>query len=170
MRSGLWGCAALTVCLMVVMAGCAGAGRAVQSPLIVPAASNLALTEHVILSTLPERGWVTDAVQPGRVLATLPVKKHLLHVEIRYDPQQVAIYYVDSANLDVRADAEGRLYAHKKVNVWMRRLARDIDRGLAEASEASAGGVMMPPVAPLTPQGAPPGAYAPSPPAPPPAQ
>lgn len=170
MRSGRWGCAVLAACLAVVMAGCGGRGAAVQSPVTVPAASNLALTEQVILNSLAQRGWVTDAVQPGRVFATLPVRTHLLHVEIRYDPQQVSIFYVDSANLAAQADAEGRLYAHKKVNVWMRRLARDIERGLAEASQASAGEMMLPPAAPLTPQGGPPAAYPSNPPAPPPAQ
>ena len=171
MRAGLWGSTALAAWLAVLMAACGGRGVPVQSPVTVPGAGNMALTEQVLLSTLPQRSWVVDAVQPGRVLATLPVRTHLLHVEIRYDPQQVAVYYVNSANLAEQLDSEGRLYAHKKVNSWISRLARDIERGLADALQVSAGGMAMPPAAPLTPQVAPPVAYPPSPPpAPAPAQ
>ncbi|MET0341700.1 MAG: hypothetical protein ABW252_11915 [Polyangiales bacterium] len=106
--------------------GCGGGGVLVQSPQTVGAARVPQQTEQAILEALPKRGWTAENVQPGRILAFLSVRAHLLRADIRYDATQVAIYYVDSDHLAARIEPDGRIYAHKKVNAWIQNLARDI--------------------------------------------
>ena len=141
MSRRFWGF--LFACALAVTA-CGGGGAPVQSPTTLAAGANPAITEQVILDVLPKRQWTTENVQPGRVLAFLTVRSHLLRVEIRYDEKQVAIYYVDSDNLAAHIGSDGQVYAHKKVNSWIRRLALDIATGLA-APASTAGGVGAPP-------------------------
>ncbi|HEY6876827.1 MAG TPA: hypothetical protein VI299_02365, partial [Polyangiales bacterium] len=68
----------------------------------------------------------------------------LLRVEIRYDARQVAIYYVDSDNLEAHLEPNGIIYAHKAVNSWTEVLARDISAALT-APPMTAGGAAAPP-------------------------
>jgi hypothetical protein len=151
--------------------GCGGGGAPVQSPVAVQAGRSMEQTEQAILEVLPRRSWTAESVQPGRVVAFLSVRKHLLRVDIRYDPRTVSIFYVDSDNLAAHVEANGQVYAHRKVNQWIQLLARDIGAALAVAPEASNAGGSAPtgpapgpaapaplaaPAAPLT--GAPPAA------------
>jgi hypothetical protein len=132
-----------TACVLVMMA-CGGGGTPVQTPTTLSAGTSPAHTEQVILDALPKRGWTTENVQPFRVLAFLAVRSHLLRVEIRYDERQVAIYYVDSDNLAAHIGSDGQVYAHKRVNSWIRQLALDIAAGLS-APASTSGGVGAPP-------------------------
>lgn len=126
--------------------GCGGGGVPVQSPTSIGAGSTVEQTEQAILEALPKRGWTAESVQPGRIVAFLSVRSHLLRVEIRYDPQQVGIYYVDSDNLAAHVESNGVVYAHNKVNAWIRNLAMDISAALAVASQpGTAGGAVNAP-------------------------
>lgn len=143
MRAGRgWSCA-FAIGLLAMVAACGGGGVAVQSPHTMPNARPVELTEQAILDTLPRRGWTAENVQPGRIIAFLALRQHLLRVEIRYDTRQVAIYYVDSDNLKAHLEPNGVIYAHKAVNRWTEVLARDISAALM-APPMTAGGQVAP--------------------------
>lgn len=148
--------------------GCGGGGGvAIQSPTTMVAGRTVEQTEQAILEALPKRGWTAETVQPGRIVAFLSVRQHLLRAEIRYDPQQIGIYYVDSDNLAAHVEPDGRVYAHKKVNAWIQNLATDISASLAVAQPATSGGAAIaPPALPPDDPNAPP-APPPAPDAPP---
>jgi len=152
------------MCLSIALSGavgCGGGAAPVQSPVSVQSGRSVEQTEQAILEVLPRRGWTAESVQPGRVVAFLSIRSHLLRVDIRYDPQLVNVFYVDSDNLAARVEANGQVYAHRKVNQWIQLLARDIATALAVAPQPGTGGG----VAPMPAPGAPP---APAPGAPPP--
>lgn len=129
----------LVLSLSVWSMGCGGQkGIRVQNPAPIAAAANLELTEQAILDTLPRRGWTAESVEPGRVIAFLPVRTHLLRVEIRYDADRVTVHYVDSSNLNEERDGD-EIYVHKKVNGWMKNLAQDLSMALADARAAAVG-------------------------------
>jgi hypothetical protein len=138
------------VVAFVVAAGCFGPGGAkVVNPGPVAAAGSLESTEQAIIDTLPKRGWTTETVEPGRIVAYLPVRQFMLRVEIRYDAQQVQVLYVDSDNLQAETGKDGNVYAHKKVNTWMKKLANELREGLATAAASpTSGGVAVPPAEP----------------------
>jgi hypothetical protein len=136
--------------------GCGGGGVAVQSPIAVQSGRTVEQTEQAILEVLPRRGWTAESVQPGRVVAFLSIRKHLLRVDIRYDAQRVNLFYVNSDNLAAHVEANGQVYAHRNVNRWIQLLARDIASELALAPQTGAGGVgaapALPPAAGMAPQ------------------
>jgi hypothetical protein len=137
----VWACVVLGA-----FVGCFGpGGTPVQNPAPIAAAGSLEATEQAIIDTLPNRGWTTETVEPGRIVAFLAVKGYLLRVEIRYDAQQVEVVYVNSDQLkEERKD--GKVYAHKKVNGWMLKLQRELQAGMAQAASApNSGGVAVPP-------------------------
>lgn len=132
------------------LAGCFGPnGVKVQNPAPIAAGASLDATEQAILDTLPKRGWTTETVEAGRIVAFLPVRKHLLRVEIRYDAQQVQIAYLDSANLAEERKGD-EVFAHKKVNGWMKKLASELQQGMVAATSyaPTSGGVAEPPPEP----------------------
>lgn len=129
----------------VLGAGCGGRGTAVQSPFSVTAAPSITQTEQAVLGVLAQRHWQVELTQPGRVVAHLDVRRHQLRVDIRYDAQQVSVYYADSSNLKARVAPDGRIYAHPKVNQWLQNLAMDIGTALAVAPPATSGGSYLAP-------------------------
>jgi hypothetical protein len=122
------------------LSGCFGPkGAKVQNPAPVAAAASIEVTEQVILDTLPKRSWTAETVEQGRIVAFLPVRAHLLRVEIRYDEQRVAVTYLDSDNLnEERKGAD--IFTHKKVNGWMALLSRDLAAALAQAPAGATSG------------------------------
>lgn len=129
---------ALAVALLVAV-GCGGGGVAVMSPHSVVNKQPPDVTEQVILDVLPRRGWTAESVQPGRILAFLALRKHLLRVEIRYDAQLVALYYLDSDNLKAHLEPNGQIYGHPAINRWTEQLARDLAAALAGPMPAAGG-------------------------------
>jgi hypothetical protein len=165
MKARSWSWSVLVCALFVGVAssgavGCGGGGVAVQSPIAVQSGPSVEQTEQAILEVLPRRGWTAESVQPGRVVAFLSIRKHLLRVDIRYDPQHVNLFYVNSDNLAAHVEANGQVYAHRNVNRWIQLLARDIASELALAPQTGAGGVgagPMPGLPQQAPAGPPPG-------------
>jgi hypothetical protein len=139
MRAGKGWSLALAVGLLTLAVGCGSSGTAVMSPHTVPNRVGVDQTEQVILDTLPRRGWTAETVQPGRIVAFLAVRNHLLRLEIRYDTRQIALYYVDSDNLKAHLEDNGQIYGHPAINKWTEVLARDLAAALA-APPPSAGG------------------------------
>lgn len=117
------------------LAGC-GHASAVQNPAPVAAASSTDATEQAILDALPRRGWTVEEVTPGRIVAFLSIRSHLLRCEISYDAQKVRVEYLDSDRLDAQRGKSGTLYAHRNVNTWMTRLAQDIQAAVDKAANA----------------------------------
>ena len=159
---------------LVLAVGCGGRGVAVQSPQSVGAVSgDPARTEQAILAALPRRNWTAESVQPGRIVAQLMAGQRRLRVDIRHDPQQVAIYYVDSDHLAARIEPTGHIYAHPKVNAWIRNLSMDIAASVATMSQPAGAVSPLPsqrdpsqgPSAPQTPAAAQPTAPVPTAPA-----
>ncbi|MDB4974901.1 MAG: hypothetical protein JWN48_3242, partial [Myxococcaceae bacterium] len=156
----------MMVCLWLVCmgaVGCGGGGAPVMSPLSVQAGALPQQTEQAILEALPKRGWTAESVQPGRVVAFLTLRAHLLRCEIRYDAQAVNIYYVDSDNLKAHVGSDGRVYAHPSVNKWIQNLARDIAAALAVAPQPGSAGGALPPGYPAPPPPPPSAGMAPPP-------
>ncbi len=138
--------------------GCGGGGVPVESPTTLSAGRTPEQTQQAILDALPKRSWTAEEVQPNRIVAFLAVRKHLLRIEIRFDAQQVSLYYVESDNLAAHVAGDGRVYAHPNVNRWIRNLASDISAAFAVAPQpGTAGGAVN--------EAPPPGAPPPPPPA-----
>lgn len=142
--------------LLACLLWAAGCSRQtpVRNPQPLVAAPSPELTEQAILDVLPRRRWTAEQVEPGRVVAFLPIKTHLLRVAIMYDAQQVQIAYLSSDNLNERPGPDGETYAHPYVNKWMQRLAADISRALARQARVA---LVPPPMAAPAPAPAPEG-------------
>ncbi|HEX5661791.1 MAG TPA: hypothetical protein VFX59_31585 [Polyangiales bacterium] len=137
MRAGTGLSFALAVVLLAV--GCGGGGAAVMSPHTLVNRHPPDQTEQVILDTLPRRGWTAETVTPGRIVAFLALRKHLLRLEIRYDAQLVAIYYVDSDGLKAHLEPNGQIYGHPAINKWTEQLATDISIALNGPAQTAGG-------------------------------
>lgn len=140
MRAGRGLSFALAVGLLTLAVGCGGGGVAVMSPHTVKNQQPAEQTEQVILDTLPRRNWTAETVQPGRIVAFLALRKHLLRVEIRYDAQLVAIYYVDSDGLKAHLEPNGQIFGHPAINHWTELLAKDIAAALGAGPAPTSGG------------------------------
>ncbi len=143
---------AVALCVLGVV-GCAHSAP-VMNPDPIAAAVSPEITEMAVLDALPRRRWIPEEVQPGRIVASLPVKSFLVRAEILYDQSQVRIRYLNSDNLREQVGADGQVYAHKNVNKWLRALAIGISRALADTVNAPppaqvAGGEGAPLAAPL---------------------
>ena len=137
-RSGFAG-----LCLLFAMAACVPKGAPVDDPVPMVATGSLETTEQVILDTLPKHQWTAETVEPGRVVAFLAVRTHLLRVEIRYSATEATVKYMDSDNLDEKRDGD-KVYLHKNAVRWMRNLQKDLSTALAASTSygapASSGG------------------------------
>ncbi len=133
---GLRGFVAVLALCVLGVSGCAH-GVPVMNPDPIAAAATPETTEMAILDALPRRRWTAEDVKPGRIVAFLPVKSYLVRAEIVYDQNQVRIHYVNSDNLSEEMGPDGRVYAHKAVNKWLRVLAVDIARSLADTAGAA---------------------------------
>ena len=157
----------MTAIWLAMAVGCGGGSVAVLSPQSVGAVpGNPAQTEQAILAALPRRNWTAESVQPGRIVAQLLAGQRRLRVDIRHDPHQIAIYYVDSDHLAARIEPTGHIYAHPKVNAWIRNLSMDIAASVSTMSQPAGALSSAPaqrdpangPNAPLTPAAAQPSA------------
>lgn len=72
-------------------------------------------------------GWKMNAEAPGRVMATLNVRKHSAVVEIPYSSKSYSINYKSSVNLEDSGDGT----IHNNYNGWVKNLAKGIDAQLA---------------------------------------
>lgn len=127
--------AVLALCVLGVV-GCAHTAP-VMNPDPIAAAATPETTEMAILDALPRRRWTAEDVQPGRIVAFLPVKSYLVRAEIVYDQNQVRIRYMNSDNLNEEVGADGQVYAHKVVNKYLKVLALDVARSLANTANSA---------------------------------
>jgi hypothetical protein len=125
--------------LTVLASACGGHTARVQNPSALAALSTPEATEQAILDALPTRGWSTEEISPGRIVAFLSIRAYLVRCEITYDEREVRIAYLDSDQLGERRRGDA-IYAHRNVNKWMKKLAASIQRWLQTASKAQASG------------------------------
>lgn len=138
------------ILIALTLGGCAGT-VIVENPPPLQAAPDPRVTAHAIRQALASRGWAIAKEHPGSITAMLMIRTHQLHAEITYDARAVYVSYLGSANL--KAQQRGAvIYAHRKVNLWMANLQRDIGTFLAQSHHGP-----PPPVHPGPPP-APPGA------------
>jgi len=71
-------------------------------------------------------GWNMKEAGPGKLVATIALRKHLAEIEIPYSPSKYSITYKSSVNLD-----EGGGQIHKNYNGWIQNLNRGITAQLA---------------------------------------
>jgi hypothetical protein len=71
-------------------------------------------------------GWQMKADAPGRITATLNVRKHTAVIEIPYSAKSYSINYKSSVNLD-----EGGGEIHNNYNGWIKNLAKGINAQLS---------------------------------------
>lgn len=67
-------------------------------------------------------GWQVRESAPGRLVATLHLRKHVAEVEIPYSEKAYSIIYKSSVNLD-----EGDGEIHKNYNGWIQNLTKAIN-------------------------------------------
>ena len=95
-------------------------------------ASGKALTNEQIKTAIIRAGtalgWQVKAEGPGKIVATLYVRKHTAVVEIPYSPSGYSINYLSSVNLD---EEGGQI--HKNYNGWIQNLTRGINSQLSGA-------------------------------------
>ncbi len=127
-----------SVLVMTLWLAACGHAAVVQNPTPLPAAPSPDATEQAILDALPLHGWSAEDVKPGRIVAFLSVRSHLLRCEIGYDAQKVRVEYLDSDRLDAKRTKDGAVSAHRRVNAWMKTLASDIQSTLSKAPPPAA--------------------------------
>ena len=71
-------------------------------------------------------GWKMNADAPGKITATLDVRKHSAVVEIPYSSKSYSINYKTSVNLEAGSDGT----IHNNYNGWVKNLAKGIDAQL----------------------------------------
>ena len=96
----------------------------------VASASGKALTRDQVKSAIIRAGaalgWVMKEDGPGKISASLAVRKHTAEVEIPYSPKGYSINYKTSTNLDA---ADGKI--HKNYNGWIQNLSKGINAQLS---------------------------------------
>jgi hypothetical protein len=73
-------------------------------------------------------GWQMKVDGPGRISATLAVRKHTAAIAIPYSARSYSITYKSSTNLD---EADGEI--HRNYNSWIQNLSKGINAQLAVA-------------------------------------
>ena len=131
MNSKLW---ALVIVPFLMLAHPALANVPLVEPAPVAVPSDVS-TEQLLRAlkiAFVERGWMVTKEEPGRLEATLNVRKHMLQVEAMYDASQVTFAYLDSVNLDYE-EKKGVKYIHRKYAGWMNNVVVGLRRAMLQA-------------------------------------
>ncbi len=81
--------------------------------------------ETAILKAARIRGWETQVVEPGHIVATLRVRESRVTTDIFFETDKYSILYRSSTNLEYDGT-----YIHRSYNRWIRNLSVDIHRTL----------------------------------------
>ena len=71
-------------------------------------------------------GWQMHEIAPGKLGASIALRKHTAEIEIPYSTKQYSIVYKNSINLDEKG---GQI--HKNYNGWIQNLTRGINAQLS---------------------------------------
>jgi hypothetical protein len=98
----------------------------------VVSASSKSLTQDQVRASILRAGaalgWQMKETGPGKLAATINLRKHQAEVEIPYSATSFSIIYKNSSNLDA---ADGQI--HKNYNGWIQNLSKGISAQLATA-------------------------------------
>src|SRR5882672_11479554 len=88
----------------------------------VTSANGKALSEEQVKAAIVRAGaalgWQMREDGPGKIIATIVLRKHTANIEIPYSVKQFSITYKDSINLDAGTDGT----IHKNYNGWIQNL------------------------------------------------
>ena len=73
-------------------------------------------------------GWIMKEAGPGKLTATLAVRKHTAEIEIPYSSKSYGVNYKNSTNLEA---ADGQI--HKNYNGWIQNLNKNINAQLSSS-------------------------------------
>jgi hypothetical protein len=95
----------------------------VEQPVTSPSSKPLTddQVKAAILRAGAALGWQMREIGPGKLAATIILRKHQADVEIPYSAKTFSITYKSSSNLDA---ADGQI--HKNYNGWIQNLSRGI--------------------------------------------
>src|SRR5688572_13181937 len=102
-------------------------------PIAVPESLAEEDVASAIKGALVARGWTIMKQRPGRIDATLFLRKHVANIEIAYDREQIVVGYKSSENLDY-AERRGRRLIHDNYLGWIQNLVNDIRRHVHNAA------------------------------------
>ncbi|HED34921.1 MAG TPA: hypothetical protein ENJ08_12050 [Gammaproteobacteria bacterium] len=71
-------------------------------------------------------GWSMNTREPGKIVATLNIRKHMAKVNIRYTTKKYSITYVNSRNLNYTVDEDEGPLIHSNYNGWIQNLDNSI--------------------------------------------
>jgi len=71
-------------------------------------------------------GWSMSAKEPGKIIATLNIRKHMARVSIRYTTEKYSITYDNSRNLNYTVDEDEGPLIHSNYNGWVQNLDNSI--------------------------------------------
>ena len=96
----------------------------------ITSASGKALTDDQVKSAIIRAGaalgWQMHEIAPGKLGASIALRKHTAEIEIPYSTKQYSIVYKNSINLDEKG---GQI--HKNYNGWIQNLTRGINAQLS---------------------------------------
>ena len=96
----------------------------------ITSASGKALTDDQVKSAIIRAGaalgWQMHEIAPGKLGASIALRKHTAEIEIPYSTKQYSIVYKNSTNLDEKG---GQI--HKNYNGWIQNLTRGINAQLS---------------------------------------
>ena len=102
-------------------------------PIAVPESLAVEDVAAAIKGALNGRGWTVMKQRPGRIDATLFLRKHVANIEIAYDREQIVLGYKSSENLDFK-ETRGRRVIHDNYLGWIQNLVNDIRRHVHNAA------------------------------------
>ncbi len=84
-------------------------------------APSLSAVTHDIVQAGIALGWQMEKVQPGHIIGTLNLRKHMVQVDINYSQSKYSIFYKDSH--EMRYDGTN---IHANYNSWVQNLDKKI--------------------------------------------
>ncbi|MEA3372793.1 MAG: caspase family protein [Campylobacterota bacterium] len=98
---------------------------------------------NAIESSAIKRGWKTQRVAPGNIVAQIDKRQHMAKVNILYDTRSYSIKYADSKNLKYTGSS-----IHRAYNSWVTYLKRDIDAMLNNGMSGTVAQIPSPAITP----------------------
>jgi hypothetical protein len=99
----------------------------------VTSANGKALTTEQVKASIIRAGaalgWNMKDDVPGKITASIQLRKHTANIEIPYSTKEYSIVYKDSTNLDATGDGT----IHKNYNGWITNLNKGITTQLSVA-------------------------------------
>lgn len=96
-----------------------------NEPVVVGGQHSLEDVAKAIVRAGSALGWSMKMVEPGKIVGTLHLRKHMAKVEIPYTKSSYSILYVDSDKLNYDGEK-----IHSNYNGWIQNLNRGINNQL----------------------------------------